>query len=192
MTQLKKLKSFALVAIALLSISFVKDTKESKKINTAESSIFWIGKKITGQHSGNLSIKEGVLEFENDKLSGGKIVVDMKSLVVTDLEGDAKANLEGHLNSEDFFGVSSHETATLMLDSVTFANDTYKVVGSFTIKGITKTIDFDMTVADNVAKSSLKIDRTLFGIRYGSASFFDNLKNKAIDNLFELEVTLKL
>ena len=192
MTQLKKLKSFALVAIALLSISFVKDTKESKKINTAESSIFWIGKKITGQHSGNLSIKEGVLEFENDKLSGGKIVVDMKSLVVTDLEGDAKANLEGHLNSEDFFGVSSHETATLMLDSVTFANDTYNVVGSFTIKGITKTIDFDMTVADNVAKSSLKIDRTLFGIRYGSASFFDNLKNKAIDNLFELEVTLKL
>jgi polyisoprenoid-binding protein YceI len=192
MIQLKTFKSIALVAITLLSFSFIKDAKESKKVNTAESSIFWIGKKITGQHSGNLSIKEGVLEFDNDKLSGGSIVVDMTSLIVTDLEGKAKANLEGHLNSDDFFGVSSHETATLVLDKVTLDNDTYKVVGSFTIKGITKSIDFDMTIADNVAKSSLKIDRTLFGIRYGSASFFDNLKNKAIDNMFELEVTLKL
>ncbi len=192
MIQLKSFKSIALVAMTLLSFSFIKDAKESKKVNTAESSIFWIGKKITGQHSGNISIKEGVLEFDNDKLSGGNIVVDMTSLVVTDLEGKAKANLEGHLNSDDFFGVSSHETATLVLDKVTLDNDTYKVVGSFTIKGITKSIDFDMTIADNVAKSSLKIDRTLFGIRYGSASFFDNLKNKAIDNMFELEVTLKL
>lgn len=33
--------------------------------------------------------------------------------------------------------------------------------------------------------------RTNFGIHYKSSSFFDNLKNKAIDDVFELEVSLK-
>ena len=41
------------------------------------------------------------------------------------------------------------------MDKVTLDKDTYKIVGSFTIKGITKSIDFDMKI-DNVAKSSLK------------------------------------
>lgn len=192
MMKLKTLKSLAAIAIAVLSFSFTNDKKVSKNIDTAKSSIFWIGKKITGQHSGNLSIKEGFLDFENERLIGGTVIVDMKSIVVTDLEGKAKANLESHLNSEDFFGVENHETATLVFSKVTSKNGMYSVSGDFTIKGITKSIEFDMTIDGTIAKSTLKIDRTLFGIRYGSASFFDNLKNKAIDNLFELQVTLQL
>jgi len=48
-----------------------------------------------------------------------------------------------------------------------------------------------MTVADNTAKASLKIDRTLYDIRYGSNNFFENLGDKAINNEFDLEVTLQ-
>ncbi len=40
------------------------------------------------------------------------------------------------------------------------------------------------------ARGQLTVDRTKYGIRYGSDSFFDNLGNKAIADDFELEVVL--
>ena len=50
---------------------------------------------------------------------------------------------------------------------------------------------FEMAIKDNTATTQFKVDRTLYNIKYGSASFFDNLKDKAIDNEFDLDVTLK-
>ena len=44
---------------------------------------------------------------------------------------------------------------------------------------------------DNSASTSLKIDRTKYGIKYGSASFFDGIKDKAIYDEFDLNVKLK-
>jgi polyisoprenoid-binding protein YceI len=66
----------------------------------------------------------------------------------------------------------------------------YTVTGDFTIKGQTHSVVFDMTLEENSATAKVKIDRTLYNIRYGSGSFFDNLGNKAIDNEFDIEVTL--
>ena len=40
------------------------------------------------------------------------------------------------------------------------------------------------------ATASFNIDRTDYGIRYGSGSFFDNLGDKAIDNNFNVEVNI--
>ena len=45
-----------------------------------------------------------------------------------------------------------------------------------------------MTVHESHAKAKLTIDRTLYNIKYGSASFFDNLKDRAISNEFDIEV----
>jgi polyisoprenoid-binding protein YceI len=67
----------------------------------------------------------------------------------------------------------------------------YQVTGDLTIKGITQPVSFPMTIAENTAKASLKIDRTLYDIRYGSNNFFENLGDKAINNEFDLEVTLQ-
>ena len=47
-----------------------------------------------------------------------------------------------------------------------------------------------MSIVDNIATTKLKINRTHFNIKYRSTSFFDNLKNKAITDEFDLEVTL--
>lgn len=188
----KIMKSLSLVAIALFTLSFTTIKKESKKINPEKSSIEWVGKKITGQHNGTIAVKEGNLDFKNDKLIGGTIVVDMNSLIVTDLSGNYKNKLEGHLKSDDFFGVDTFATSTLVITEVKGKDGAYAVTGDITIKGITKSISFDMNVEDSKATASLKIDRTQFGIRYGSASFFDNLQDKAIDNEFELKVSLSL
>ena len=47
-----------------------------------------------------------------------------------------------------------------------------------------------MTKQNNVYKTQLKVDRSKFDVRYGSNSFFDNLGDKAIDNIFILDIQL--
>ena len=60
-----------------------------------------------------------------------------------------------------------------------------------TIKGNTESISFNLSVYGNKANASLKIDRTKFDVRYGSTSFFDGLKDKAIYDEFDLVADLE-
>ena len=116
----------------------------------------------------------------------------MTTIVVTDLEsGSGKEKLEGHLNSDEFFGTDVFKTATFVIKDVKGQGEKYSVTGDLTIKGKTESKTFDMLVTDNSANASFEIDRTKFGIRYGSASFFNNLKDSAINDDFELNVNLK-
>ena len=41
-------------------------------------------------------------------------------------------------------------------------------------------------------KATIEVDRSKYDVRYGSTSFFDNLGNKVIYDIFELEVELTL
>lgn len=182
------LKSTALL-FAIILTAFT--TLDKKQVNIDQSVINWIGYKVTGQHDGTITLREGVLEFKQDQLTGGSFVMDMTSINTTDLEGDYKNKLDGHLKANDFFGVKKYPKATLVFTSVTKNETNYSVVGDLTIKGITNKIAFDLEVSENKATTSFKIDRTKYGIKYGSASFFDGLKDKAIYNEFDLTVSLK-
>ncbi|MBT8320298.1 MAG: YceI family protein, partial [Eudoraea sp.] len=86
----------------------------TKQVKTTESTVTWKGYKVTGSHYGNINLNSGSLSFDGDKLVGGEFVVDMSSLISTDLEGEYKGKLEGHLKSDDFFGVEKHPTSTLV------------------------------------------------------------------------------
>lgn len=59
-----------------------------------------------------------------------------------------------------------------------------------TIKGVTQRISFPAKagVKDGVAAASGKvtIDRTKFGLKYGSKTFFDSIGDKAINDTFDL------
>lgn len=184
-----KLKSL-IFTIAILSS--VSSFAQKKEIKASESSINWVGKKVTGEHSGTLGLSQGFLVMDGDKITGGEFVVDMTTLKVTDLKGEYKTKLEGHLNSDDFFGVANNKEAKLVITSATKGEETYKVTGDLTIKGKTNPITFDLGLGGDMAKASLKIDRTKYGIRYGSGSFFENLGDKTISDEFELAVTLKM
>ena len=170
--------------LATVSVAF------ANPIVVKSGTVNWTGYKVTGQHSGTLSLKSGSIDIQDGQLVGGEFVVDMTSLTVTDLKGKGKANLEGHLKSDDFFGVEAHNEAHMKITQVTGDANGYTVTGDFTIKGQTHAVVFDMTVDENSAIAKVKIDRTLYDIRYGSDSFFDNLGNKAIDNEFDIDVTL--
>ncbi len=165
------------------------------KVNISESTIAWVGEKFTGKHSGTIQIKDGTLNINDGMLTGGNFVIDMTSITLTDIQGDGKANLEGHLKNEDFFGVDAFPTASLVItEAKAKGNGNYDIKANLTIKGITNPVAFYATVKP-VGKSLkatavIKVDRTLYGIRYGSGKFFDNLGDKTISDDFELNVSL--
>lgn len=162
-------------------------------INVSESSIHWLGEKITGQHEGNINLLSGSLIMENGSLIGGDFVVDMNSLASTDLKGESAKKLEGSLKSEEWFDVGKYAQAKLVFTSVVSQDGgLYNVTGDFTIKGKTNPAAFELQVNDLEATAKVIIDRTLYNILHGSTSFFDNLKDKMINNFFEIDVSLKL
>jgi polyisoprenoid-binding protein YceI len=189
----KNLFKGALASTVIVSLlSFTNVNAQEKKIEVKDSNIEWEGEKVTGSHEGTIELKDGYFTMDNGELKGGEFVMDMTSITVTDLEGEDKGKLEGHLKSDDFFGVNNHPTAKLVITSVAKkSNGTYGVVADLTIKEKTNSITFDLDMDDNSASTELTIDRSKYDVRYGSGSFFDNLGDKTIYDNFELDVELK-
>ena len=187
---MKILKSIALALVVL--VSTVTVNAQIKKIDVAKSKIEWTGKKVTGQHNGTVNFKDGYVAFKKSKLNAGSFTVNMTTLTATDLTGEYKDKLDGHLKADDFFGTEKFPTATLVFKKITPKTaGLYVITADLTIKGITKPVTFDLTVGKNAATTTLVVNRTSYDIKYGSKSFFDSLGDKAISDEFELKVSLK-
>lgn len=187
---MKNLKAIALALVVVLSTATV--SAQTKKVDVKASTINWNGKKVTGEHSGTVNLKDGTLLFKGTKLVGGTFTVDMTTLTATDLTGEYQTKLNGHLKSEDFFGTEKFPTAILVFKKIGMSSkDMYSVAADLTIKGITKPVSFNMAVKGDTASTKFMVDRTKYDIKYGSGSIFDNLGDKAISDEFELTVVLK-
>jgi polyisoprenoid-binding protein YceI len=186
---MRNLKSIALAVVALVTFTA---NAQTKKIDAAKSGIVWTGKKVTGSHTGTINLQSGSVVLKKKVIIGGTFVVDMTTINTTDLKaGQGKENLDGHLKADDFFGVEKFKTATLVIKSYkTKSKGVSTVTADLTIKGITQPITFDITVVGNTATAKLKVDRTKYGIKYGSGSFFSDLGDKTISDEFELDVKL--
>lgn len=194
---MKSVKLIASIAfIASVLVSFTLPTKvESYNVDTEQSTLIWTGRKVTGEHTGTIKIKEGNLDVNGDKLQGGSFVIDMSTIENDDLEGEYKGKLEGHLKSDDFFGVANHPTAQFVITKAKAKKDgQYDITGDLTIKNITNEVTFPATVKVSngqvTADAKIVVDRSKYDVRYGSGSFFDNLGDKTIYDEFDLEVSL--
>lgn len=185
-----KTKNFVLAFMILLTSNAMFAQKV--EVNTKTSTIEWLGKKIGGQHEGNILLKSGLLELKNEQISDGSFVIDMNSITCSDLEDPGyNQKLVGHLKSDDFFGVEKYPTANFVVtQSSKFSNGKATIMGNITIKGKTERISFEVDRAGNEYTAKIDMDRSKFDIRYGSNSFFDNLGDKAIDDIFTLEIKL--
>jgi len=185
-----------LIIVFTSTLFFGFSSLTNKRVNVEKSIVKWVGYKLTGQHEGTITIKEGELTFENETLKAGTFVMDMNSISTTDLEGGSKNRLDGHLKNEDFFDVEKYQIASLKFKTVkptskkNKAGNNYFVVADMTIKGITNEVFFKMTVFENSATANLKIDRTKFNITYKSATLTSIVKDKAIYDEFDLSVKL--
>ena len=198
---MKAITKISMLAIALITFTSVNASEtvgnDAKTIDASKSTVEWKGEKVTGEHTGTINIKEGSLEMKNDKLSGGSFVIDMSSIACTDLDAESgKGKLEGHLKSDDFFGVAKFPEAKLVITNAKEGDKkgTYTVTADLTIKGLSNPVTFTATIINDngaiVANSNIIIDRTKYGVKYGSGSFFDNLGDKTIYDEFTLTVNL--
>ncbi|RAV29830.1 YceI family protein [Sinomicrobium soli] len=179
------------LVVAFGASAFTTENNETKEVDVKTSKVTWKGYKVTGSHEGTIALQKGSLIFDGDQLTGGEFVVDMTSISSTDLEGENKDNLDGHLKSDDFFGIGTHPTASMAFTKVKPAGkNAYEVTADLTVKGKTHPVTFELSVYGNKATGAVKIDRTKYDVRYGSGSFFDNLGDKTIYDEFDLVVDL--
>lgn len=215
----RTLLSVALFVFASLVILIVgcgksgKEVKVGEKQNTGnnsgkplavsviESKINWLGRKVTGQHNGSIKVLKGNVLVDNNKITGGNVEIDMKTITNED-QKDEESNkkLVGHLSSPDFFDVAKFPTSKIEINKVEALNDATKpnanfnVTGNLTIKDVTKSITFpaEIKLENGVltVKADFDIDRTDWNIKYGSGKFFDNLGDKVINDKFNLNLTI--
>jgi polyisoprenoid-binding protein YceI len=165
--------------------------KKNFNISVAQSSIEWIGRKITGEHFGTIAFKQGTLTVTDDKLSGGDFVADTTSIRVLDIaDPSTNAQMAGHLASDDFFASAQFPEASFEITDIKENN----IEGNLTIKGITHPVAFDADIKISgdtlVASGKIVVNRTLYGMRFRSGNFFKNLGDTLIYNDFDLNVNI--
>jgi len=165
------------------------------------SELLWRGEKITGDHYGSVDIKSGFVEIENDSIMAAEIVINMQSIKVIDIVSEEyNAYLESHLKDPDFFDVGTFPVSTFKINNPQRISmhdwniNATLLSGDLTIKDISHpiTVPMTLTIQGGKAKATgiIKIDRTLFGIIYGSGTFYDNLADKAIDDEFYIKFSV--
>ena len=172
------------------------ETEGEFTFDKEESSAKWTGsKKIIKDYydSGSIMIQSGNVSFENGMVTKGEIVFDMTSIT-----GEESSNtkipvssLTDHLKSDDFFEISNYPTATYVVTSSEKTEDGYMLMGDLTLKGKTNPLNVPVKSAmqegNVVMTGSAKVDRSKWDVKYGSDSFFDNLGDNVINDIFTLE-----
>ena len=131
-----------------------------------QSSIGFVGSKVTGSHDGGFESFEGeILVVDGDPTkSSVNITIDTTSIWADN------EKLTGHLKSADFFDVETYPTATFTSTEIRQEGDGYVMVGNLNLHGITKSISFpvDIAVADDrvTASAEFAIKRFDFDIVY--------------------------
>ena len=188
----KLISTFSLITGMIFLMAFNKPVKEETyTVDTEQSTIEWIGRKVTGQHAGTIKLAAGELIFNGNSLQKGNFLMSMASIVCAD-----NAKVTAHLKTEDFFSAEKNPTSKFEITKVTSAGaDRVNVSGNLTIKGITQPLTFPATVKKQgdvvvAVAQGIKVDRIKYDIKFRSKSFFGDIGDRAIDNEFELAINL--
>lgn len=174
----------------------------SHPIDFEESRVEWTGRNLINKHWGTVPIRAGELHFQEGKLTGGTITLDLLGLTCTDLAGNELHDvLIAHLHNEDFFDVEHHPEATLQIRQATPIEGSspgapnLRIHADLTLRGQTQAIEF--TAATGVtpegkaaAQASFSIDRTRWGVLYGSGKFFHRLAGHLVNDHVDFQIRL--
>lgn len=186
------MKNKLLLVLILLS-SITINSQEKLNIDITKSTIKWIGELTFhfGGHDGYIKFTEGHFIKTGDIITGGEFVIDMNSITNTDIkEQRGKDNLVKHLKDPDFFDVKKYPIAKLSITKVEYFEDkSMRIKANFTLKGITKTIQFNASPNYNEKslRTKFKLDRRKWNVNYKS-----KLRDYAISDAIGFEVTIKL
>jgi polyisoprenoid-binding protein YceI len=178
-----------LISTIILFVGIVSTANAQRTtlpIDPKASKLTWTGYAEVGSYAptGSIQLQKGQLTLVKDQTVGGTFVIDMTTLQ------HENGQLQGHLREDTFFDVARFPTATFVLTRLVGTTAT----GQLTIRGVTKPVSFPVVIRPETnglrVTGQAVIDRTVFGIRYNSTSFFANLGDQAIKNTFALTFDL--
>jgi len=187
-----------LISVLYSYYSYSQDGLSRYVADPTKSAIEWTGKKLTGEHYGEIMLGSGELTFSKDKLVGGTFEMDMNSITCTDIT-DVKSNkrLLDHLKSEDFFSVNRFPTSqfTIISVEVKSANE-YYVTGNLTIKGKASPVSFPVKLRNEnnqlLADATITFDRSKYDVKFGSQSFYENIGDQLVYDDVDISIKMTL
>lgn len=188
----------AATALLLAGCSNPADETESAKVGDAvgsvkavadavsytispDSTISFVGSKVTGSHDGGFKSFDGTIA-----VVGGKIVPPSKVTIQMDSLWADNNRLTGHLKSPDFFDVANIPTAEFAVTSMKDGPSGPEMTGNLTLHGVTKSISFKPVVTLSGSEVTLKAEFDIMRFDFGVV-----YKGK-VDDLIRDEVVIKL
>lgn len=171
------------------------------RVDTDRSIIQWTGRNPSTTHFGTIGLKRGEMTVKSGVLSG-TFGIDMNAITNINLEGDAlQPVLISHLKSDDFFLTKLFPTATFRIDGAEPAADSFLTIpncairGTLEMRGVKAEQEFMATLtptAENglLAEAHFDIDRTRWGIIYGSSRFFEHMGMHVVFDLISFQVRI--
>lgn len=168
-------------------------------LDLSQSRIEWTGRNLLNKHIGTIGLRSGEIEVADGKLVGGFVVIDMNAMNCTDLEGEMRDGLIGHLKSHDFFHTSEFPEATFRIlsseriEKAKPGDQNLIVRAELEMKGKTAPVELGciagVTPDGNLgAQASFLIDRTAWNVIYGSGKFFHRLGQHLVNDLVDIEI----
>jgi polyisoprenoid-binding protein YceI/rhodanese-related sulfurtransferase len=173
-----------------------------RALDLGESRVEWIGRNLLNKHGGSITLKSGYLDFDGTTITGGEVVLSMHQIHCADLAGTPLHDvLVAHLRSDDFFDTERFPEGRVVLRSARFDSNAapggqnLSVKAELTLKGITAPVSFTASAgldADGrpAAQASFAIDRTQWGVLYGSGKFFHRLAGHLVNDLIEIQLRM--
>lgn len=145
-------------------------------VDTAVSTVTFIGTKPVGTHTGEMKIAGGSLNVGNGNITGGSFNIDMTRITSKDPDTNYSYKLIGHLQSPDFFDTGKFPVSKFEITACNpLANDsnaTHTISGNLTLKDSTRNVTFPAKVVISesglTANAAFIIDRTQWGLFYGN------------------------
>lgn len=175
----------ALTGVAFLTgiYSFAPGTEKKAvatlTVSTEKSRVDWVASKKSAFHTGIFPLKSGEVQVDGGKLTGGKFVIDLANLKVTDAAADRLTN---HLKSPDFFDVAKFGEATYEITGVNYTgSNTADVSGNLTVKGVTVPVKLQAQIRNSdekgfFAQAFISLDKNLVGITYGAGNVSNDVQ----------------
>lgn len=174
----------------------------TRLIDLNESLIHWTGRNLTNKHQGELKLSSGLLSFKNGQVTGGDFTIDMASIKCHDLaDTPGHAILIKHLLDHDFFDFEKHRDAkftithTNEIPEAKAGGENLKICGDLTLRGQTHPVMFTAACGIDpdgraVAQATFSIDRTRWGVIYGSGKFFHRLAGHLVNDQIDLQLKI--
>lgn len=171
-------------------------------MDVTESRVEWLGRNLLNKHWGRIPITSGHLDVKDGQIQGGEFVLSVADILCDDLAGNPYHDvLIAHLRSDDFFDTAQYPEARLKITEASLipgapqGSQNLHITADLTLRGITAPVSFSLAAGMDddhrcVAQAAFSIDRTRWGVLYGSGSFFSRLAGHLVNDLIELQVRI--